>query len=53
VEGYKRAAEDFNRFGAAARARGLRFYRRHHSEEFAVETGTRLYDVLLEETDPS
>jgi sugar phosphate isomerase/epimerase len=52
VEGYRRAAEDFNRFGAAARARGLRFYHHHHSEEFRLENGTRLYDVLLEETDP-
>src|SRR5215207_7596968 len=47
-----RAAEDFNRFGAAARARGMRFYQHNHSEEFAVQGGTRLYDVLLEETDP-
>ena len=52
VDGYRRAAEDFNRFGAAARKRGLRFYQHNHSEEFAVENGTRLYDVLLEETDP-
>jgi sugar phosphate isomerase/epimerase len=52
VEGYRRAAEDFNRFGAAARARGMRFYQHNHSEEFAVENGMRLYDVLLEETDP-
>ena len=52
VDGYRRAAEDFNRFGAAARARGMRFYHHHHSEEFAVENGDRLYDVLLEETDP-
>jgi sugar phosphate isomerase/epimerase len=52
VEGYRRAAEDFNRFGAAARARGLRFYQHNHSGEFALEGGTRLYDVILEETDP-
>ncbi|MBD0282302.1 MAG: sugar phosphate isomerase/epimerase [Thermoleophilaceae bacterium] len=52
VEGYRRAAEDFNRFGAAARQRGMRFYQHNHSEEFAVENETRLYDVLLEETDP-
>jgi sugar phosphate isomerase/epimerase len=52
VEGYRRAAEDFNRFGAAARARGMRFYQHNHSEEFALEGGTRLFDVLLEETDP-
>lgn len=52
VDGYRRAAEDFNTFGAAARERGLRFYQHNHSEEFAVDDGTRLYDVLLEETDP-
>jgi sugar phosphate isomerase/epimerase len=52
VDGYRRAAEDFNRFGAAARARGMRFYQHNHSEEFALEGGTRLFDVLLEETDP-
>jgi sugar phosphate isomerase/epimerase len=52
VEGYRRAAEDFNRFGAAARARGMRFYQHNHSGEFAVQNGTRLYDVILEETDP-
>jgi sugar phosphate isomerase/epimerase len=52
IDGYKRAAQDFNRFGAAARARGMRFYHHHHSEEYALEGGTRLYDVLLAETDP-
>jgi sugar phosphate isomerase/epimerase len=52
VDGYTRAAEDFNTFGAAARARGLRFYQHNHSGEFALENGTRLYDVILEQTDP-
>jgi sugar phosphate isomerase/epimerase len=52
VDGYRRAAEDFNRFGAAARERGMRFYQHNHSGEFAVENGTRLYDVILAETDP-
>jgi sugar phosphate isomerase/epimerase len=52
VEGYRRAAEDFNRYGAAARRYGLRFYQHNHSGEFALENGTRLYDVILEETDP-
>jgi sugar phosphate isomerase/epimerase len=52
VDGYKRAAEDFNRFGAAARAQGMRFYQHNHSEEFAVQGGTRLFDVLVAETDP-
>jgi sugar phosphate isomerase/epimerase len=52
VDGYRRAAEDFNAFGAAARERGMRFYQHNHSDEFEVQDGVRLYDVLLEETDP-
>lgn len=52
VEGYRRAAQDFNGFGAAARRLGLRFYQHNHSGEFAVENGTRLYDVILANTDP-
>jgi sugar phosphate isomerase/epimerase len=52
VAGYQQAAEDFNTFGAAARRHGLRFYQHNHSGEFALENGTRLYDVILEETDP-
>jgi sugar phosphate isomerase/epimerase len=52
VDAYRRAAEAYNTFGAAARARGMRFYHHNHSSEFAVVDGTRLYDVLMEETDP-
>jgi sugar phosphate isomerase/epimerase len=52
IDGYRRAAEDFNMFGARAREYGLRFYQHNHSGEFAIENGTRLYDVILEETDP-
>jgi sugar phosphate isomerase/epimerase len=52
VDGYKRAADDFNRFGAAVRERGLRFYQHNHDSEFEVQNGTRLYDVLFDETDP-
>jgi sugar phosphate isomerase/epimerase len=54
TEGYKRAAEDFNNFGAAAAARGMRFYQHNHSGEFAIDptTGVRLYDTILAETDP-
>jgi sugar phosphate isomerase/epimerase len=52
VDGYKRAAEDFNRFGAAARELGLRFYQHNHFDEFKVVDGQRLYDVILAETDP-
>ncbi len=55
VDGWKRAAEDFNTYGAAARERGMKFYQHNHAEEFSFATdkpGVRLYDVLLAETDP-
>ncbi|WP_282793856.1 sugar phosphate isomerase/epimerase [Streptomyces sp. CC224B] len=55
VDAWKRAAEDFNTYGEAARARGMRFYQHNHAEEFSFATdkpGVRLYDVLLAETDP-
>ncbi|MEV5436848.1 sugar phosphate isomerase/epimerase [Streptomyces sp. NPDC052682] len=55
VDAVKRAAEDFNTYGAAARARGMKFYQHNHSEEFSFAADNpkvRLYDVLLAETDP-
>src|SRR3954453_19034535 len=47
VDGYERAAGDFNNFGAAARARGLKFYQHNHFSEFEVQNGTRLFDVVV------
>ncbi|WP_328432333.1 sugar phosphate isomerase/epimerase family protein [Streptomyces sp. NBC_00453] len=55
VDGWKRAAEEFNTYGAAAKARGMKFYQHNHSDEFGFATDNpkvRLYDVLLAETDP-
>lgn len=55
VAAYQAAAEQFNRFGEAARARGLKFYQHNHDGEFAFATdqpSVRLYDVLLQNTDP-
>ncbi|WP_314174303.1 sugar phosphate isomerase/epimerase family protein [Streptomyces winkii] len=55
VDGWKRAAEDFNRYGAAAKQRGLKFYQHNHQMEFGFaedRPDVRLYDVLLAETDP-
>jgi sugar phosphate isomerase/epimerase len=55
VDAWKRAAEEFNVFGAAARKRGMKFYQHNHSDEFGFATDrpdVRLYDVLLAETDP-
>ncbi|MGF0117543.1 sugar phosphate isomerase/epimerase family protein [Promicromonospora sp. Marseille-Q5078] len=55
VAGYLAAAEQFNGFGAAAAARGLKFYQHNHQHEFGFATddpSVRLYDVFLENTDP-
>ncbi|SDN22875.1 sugar phosphate isomerase/epimerase family protein [Streptomyces wuyuanensis] len=55
VDGWKRCADEFNEYGAAAKARGMKFYQHNHAEEFSFATdkpGVRLYDVLLAETDP-
>ncbi|MBK3643824.1 sugar phosphate isomerase/epimerase [Streptomyces sp. MBT33] len=55
VDAWKRAAEEFNTYGAAAKARGMKFYQHNHSDEFSFATDdpkVRLYDVLLAETDP-
>ncbi|MFJ9031277.1 sugar phosphate isomerase/epimerase family protein [Streptomyces sp. NPDC102274] len=56
VDAWKRAAADFNAYGAAAKRRGMKFYQHNHAEEFSFATDqpdVRLYDVLLAETDPS
>lgn len=55
VAGYRAAAAEFNAFGAAAQARGLRWYHHNHQNEFrfaADDPSVRLYDLLLAETDP-
>jgi sugar phosphate isomerase/epimerase len=55
VDAWKRAADDFNRYGEAARKRGLKFYQHNHQMEFGFaddRPDVRLYDVLLAETDP-
>jgi sugar phosphate isomerase/epimerase len=56
VAGYQAAAEEFNTIGAAARARGIRFYQHNHAGEFGFaqdDPSVRLYDVFLEDTDPA
>ncbi|MFI5759152.1 sugar phosphate isomerase/epimerase family protein [Streptomyces sp. NPDC051569] len=55
VAAYLRAAEEFNAWGAAATARGLKLYQHNHAGEFAFATdqpSVRLYDVFLRNTDP-
>ncbi|MGW0085038.1 sugar phosphate isomerase/epimerase family protein [Streptomyces sp. NPDC003393] len=56
VAAYQAASEDFNRWGEAATARGLKLYQHNHSGEFAFakdQPEVRLYDVFLENTDPA
>lgn len=56
MDAWKRAAADFNTYGAAAKRRGMKFYQHNHAEEFSFATdkpNVRLYDVLLAETDPN
>ena len=51
VAGYQALAEECNEFGAAARDRGLKFYFHNHPDDFTIDGGTVIYDVLLEETE--
>jgi sugar phosphate isomerase/epimerase len=55
VAGYLAAADEFNAWGQAAAARGLKLYQHNHAGEFAFATdqpSVRLYDVFLRNTDP-
>ena len=51
---YRELAALANEWGAAARARGLRFYVHTHSWEYGRDpvTGEELFGILLNETDP-
>jgi sugar phosphate isomerase/epimerase len=49
---YRALAREFNRYAEAVADRGMRFYYHNHANEFARDGGTRLYDVLLNETNP-
>lgn len=55
VAGYRAAADEFNAWGAQAKAAGLKLYQHNHAGEFAFATdqpNVRLYDVFFENTDP-
>jgi sugar phosphate isomerase/epimerase len=55
VAGYLAAADEFNAWGQAAAARGLKLYQHNHAGEFAFapdQPSVRLYDVFLRNTDP-
>jgi sugar phosphate isomerase/epimerase len=51
-DGWKRAAEVFNKCGEACKAAGLQFAYHNHHFEFIQVHGKYAYDIILEETDP-
>ena len=52
-DGWKRAAETFNRAGEASKKAGIQFAYHNHWFEFLPVNGKRPYDILLEECDPN
>ncbi|MFC7221230.1 sugar phosphate isomerase/epimerase family protein [Streptomyces polyrhachis] len=55
VDAVKRSAAEFNAYGAAAKALGMKWYQHNHSDEFAFcsdDPTVRIYDLMLAETDP-
>lgn len=54
ADGAKRVADEFNRFGAAVKARGMKLAFHNHAPEGAsVGGGRTVLDVLIAETDPA
>jgi sugar phosphate isomerase/epimerase len=51
-DGWKRAAETFNRAGAASQKAGIQFAYHNHWFEFTSVNGKLPYDILLQECDP-
>jgi sugar phosphate isomerase/epimerase len=52
LETYRGLAREFNRYAERVADRGMRFYYHNHNFEFVRDRGTRLFDVLLDRTDP-
>jgi sugar phosphate isomerase/epimerase len=48
-----RRCEFYNSVGAMAKARGMRFYYHNHFQEFQKIGGDYVYDLILENTDPT
>src|SRR5205809_7041307 len=51
-DGFKRAAETFNRAGEASKKAGMQFAYHNHWFEYLPVNGKLPYDILLEECDP-
>ena len=52
ADDFRRAADQFNRWGERARSLGMRFGFHNHNYEFRKLGGTTGFDVLVENTDP-
>ncbi|WP_410811280.1 sugar phosphate isomerase/epimerase family protein [Micromonospora sp. 067-2] len=55
IAGYQAAAAEFNAWGEAATARGIKLYQHNHTIEFSFavdQPSVRLYDLFLQLTDP-
>jgi len=52
LDGYRRAAEQFNKAGEAAQKAGIQFGYHNHNMEFQAVEGQAPYDVLLQACDP-
>lgn len=52
ADGWKKAAETFNRAGKESQRSGIQFGYHNHVEEFKPLDGKLPYDILLGETDP-
>jgi sugar phosphate isomerase/epimerase len=52
VDGYKRAADQYNAWGAKAKAMGIRFGFHNHNVEFKEYGGVTGIELLLRNTDP-
>ncbi len=53
IDNYKKVAEAFNKAGEASKKLNIKFGYHNHDYEYEKVNGTVLYDVLLDNTDPS
>lgn len=53
LDGFKRAAEQYNTWGAKAKQMGMQFAFHNHNSEFHSFNGTTGFDELMKETDPA
>jgi sugar phosphate isomerase/epimerase len=52
VDNYKKISDIFNKAGEDCKKVGIKFGFHNHNEEFQIDNGEVLYDVMLKNTDP-